>query len=306
MVNTLLLSSCKHTISLSTDDKKLYNYFKKSTIPKIIIPGFSFEHEKQNVEGKIVHISKLMVPHWNEKNREFKMGGKFEKNINPPELAFIALKLFDRIYQEHGEYCIKSSCAVRNNEALLFISQEGYGKTSVCLKLCAEEGYHFLSNERTVLKKINGKFKIIGGTDYITTTIASLNDNFPHLKKHVKFQTGKEWYDRVELGLAEELGLQKYNKHPNLRAIIFVNTTSSKNSIRKINFPDSLITLYREFSKMILGEVIVNNFSSILPSFDNELLSLKRLEFIKDLVKKVPIYEVGGNLTQVIDLLLKI
>jgi len=151
------------------------------------------------------------------------------------------------------------------------------GKTSLAM-LCANKGYHFISDERTLIK---GK-KIVGGISYI--------------------KLRKEWQKNKKL-INSQVHFRIKNKSK-IKAFIYPTITNGSFIATKWDANKAFWHLAEDFSRLIRGgSKFINHFTELAPSLDTEKLSKNRLKFVKKLSSEIPIYHLKGTHEDIIKFL---
>lgn len=212
--------------------------------------------------------------------------------LNYPKITIFPLKdhrglvsacdyLLERARQEKlGIYSLNSSSVQKDGKAVVFFGgATNLGKKSSALELAAK-GFELFSDEKTLL---NLKEK----------TLYSGPKSLALRKKILREKTGfsNEFQSFKECSC----------KYPNLSLIILPHLDHGlEDPIKyKLKEKDAFWHLNKELTRRIRGDTkFVGNFCYPLQSIDNEILSLERVNSIKELVKTVPVYYFQGNLNQ--------
>jgi len=192
--------------------------------------------------------------------------------------------LLERSRQEKlGVYSLNSSSVQKEGEAIIFFGgSTNLGKTSSALEL-AINGFELFSDEKTLLD-LNNK-QLYSGSKSIALRKKVLQKKLKSKREFLEFDESSCPQPNISMMILPHLdhGLEKPISY-------------------QLNQMDAFWHLNKELARRIRGDTkFIGNFQYSLQSIDNEELSLKRVEAIKNLTQITPIYYFQGSLNQLTD-----
>ncbi|WP_240479716.1 hypothetical protein [Paenibacillus wynnii] len=115
-----------------------------------------------------------------------------EVDVRHEELVYIELirDLILKNEENHGVTVLHAACAYKNDQATLIIGPKGAGKSTMLLELVSNNGYLFMSGDKTFLWAEQGKIMASGWPDYPHLGLGTLS-------KHPELVSAFHLSDRI-------------------------------------------------------------------------------------------------------------
>lgn len=293
----LLLSSLDKTIRLKLDSKDLYEYFKSHDYVEETIPSFSASEKggiadfdvivEQSSRNKISLDAdrKICIVHVN-----------IEK-LYRPDLVYLLLLIFTKLHEENGTYLVHAAAVNYHDKGVLLPGVPGSGKTGVAFGLLRRGG-KYISNDRALIKLVDGVPFIVGGTSAMHVRIPTIKE---FLKRDIALPEGidhKDWNSKILLSAKElsQLGVEQ-GKAAEITAIVFpkIIMGSEETKMARQETDKGMLSLYGLLSEHI--RAAGNMFITAdwpFPCLDNEVLAKKRIEMVHRLLDYSKIFSATG------------
>lgn len=212
--------------------------------------------------------------------------------------AFLVLLnvLIKRDMQEHGMYILHASGVVKDNRVIMFFGSSGSGKTATALHLGLGRKAAFLSNGSSVVLFDGKKCKVIGtyktGIKIRKSTLTQYDKN---LSDNI-FGSSSDGngYDEKKVLSPEQLNMidgEKLLNDDNDIELYIIQLDNMDQTLRYSTDYDYKVSmlLYEDLARELdCAEVFVNIDGQLIyvPSFDNEELYKKRVDFINYFMKE--------------------
>lgn len=210
---------------------------------------------------------------------------RFNSRLSTRDIVVVGEYLLERARQENsGLYTVSSACAAKEGLAVTFYGgATNLGKTSSMMTLVERCGFHFISDEKTLLNLQNGK--VAGGSFSVPTRKKRIRQLF------FKGKVVNEYEEFVQVAHPQKAALMVYpHLDHGLKKPIFY----------KWKPLDFFWLLTRDLSHEIRGGIrLVDNFNFLLPSIDTEELTSLRTARTKEFCNAVSCFYFQGSLDQV-------
>jgi hypothetical protein len=207
-----------------------------------------------------------------------------------------------------------SSVSFGNKTALFFAPSEG-GKTTTAMALCQKFRCLLRSNDASVLKIIDDVPQMLRGDTFLNVRYNGLEAYSKTIYKDKVNKINNEnnpWYEKMSLPL-DELNIMTDKGIKTITHIFFVKldtlidggsiTFFDKNtSDVKNNWFKHRMQIHQNIGGTIRGTDLIpignsgNLLPIVIPSLDEDVFSLKRIDFINDLFRLCDIYQLRGQL----------
>lgn len=172
------------------------------------------------------------------------------------------------------------------------------------LELVLNHNADYVSNNRTCICQKNGQAFIIGGTEVISLRIQDVY-RYPQLKKY------RNSCKKVSFNPEIAFSIQDVRICPNsspipLNFICLIKIDGTSQEFLKIDNFSAIIHLYNNASLTSWGECLLFDGKTCSPRFETSYLAQKRLDIIKFLVKKYPVYSIRGSKNFICEKILEI
>lgn len=196
-------------------------------------------------------------------------------------------QIFQPFINQLDMFTVPASAICLGKKAILFLTDYWQGKTSCALyTLKKHEEVSLISGSRIVAKGL----KIISGARFISLMDKNIN-NFTFVEKLKPVQ-------KIETRTYFDLGEYDYSSCE-IVGVIVPQINEGGKDVHLIPNQESQWYLFNKISNLIRGEALLFNGKEPSPSFDTTELSKKRLNFVNNLIKYVPVIYVSGNLERI-------
>jgi hypothetical protein len=274
---SLSIRSCSVGINLKGDKRLIYAAITSPVYRKIIT--------SPKLDKPCSKYPTLVV----RKSRKFRLVegyplAKYWGN-SPEDVITIAKHMLERIKQEHGIYTIHGSAVSKNDEGVVLFGWKNTGKTSTAIYLVKNKGFEFVSDGQM---SINEKGEIIG-------RITEFEDLYNKLKKLYKIEN------------INNLKIESEDKKPKISLLVYPQIAPTNEVINWGNSPTSIFHLYEQLSIEIRGlyASYINNFSRPLCSLDTVNLAIRRIAFVKRLLKQTKVLQIRGSVKFIAEEIIK-
>lgn len=286
----IVINSNKSSILLSTYSQKLADEIMDKNIINSIIPNAKLSiSSNSHVDFQINHLK-------SNKNevklfkKRLDIRSKTDDALTGFQIGFILQAIFEKLYQETNSYGIHAAAICKNEKCILLMGDAYSGKSSLALRLCKENNFEFVGDERCIIQ-YNKKLRVLSGNSLLVLRKDFLSKNYSYLKLDNRTNLGNAriFVNSTDLKL-------KLNKKPvTINAIIRVNIGKLTKTTILSQF-DSTLLLFRALTYQIRSiNTPLVNFDYVLPSLDNQKLSEKRLKMSKKVSESVPTFEIHGS-----------
>lgn len=285
-------------------------------IERCVSPYYEMEeyHGGKFDKEFIVLVSDVPQIIWKEEQGTLLLMTKAMSEDLYKAIAVLLNVLIKRVMQEKGMYVLHASSVVIDNRVILMFGSSGSGKTAMALNLGCKKGIAFLSNGSSVVKYEGDSFSVVGtyktGIKIRKSTLKQYNTTLCN-QIFGKSQDENDFDKKVVL-LPEQMGMingEKELRDNNIIELYIIQLDKIHPKIKQnkeYNYKVSM-QLYEDLTREIDGaEVYVNIDGTPLfvPSFDNEILFKKRVEFINRFMRDHFEGTVMGGLNEVSDKLI--
>ncbi len=298
-----ILSIMEKRINFYTDSKLCISALKSGekvlkTIPcEIKHIGF-FTIVEENKDLIVYTNSNTKSVKINQINNLAFLTGK-EEELFFPDLVYLALCMFARIFQEENKYFLQASTVKYDDEnSLMFIGDPGSGKTTTSYLLAKNTGGSLVSNDN-VLVGYDSTFKTYRGTHLVQMRLGAIKLFCKELLPNLNIpQTDKNEWD-IKIYIDELLKNMNFNfsNESNVKKIYFLNSVPNANAtIRQREQIDKLLLMYEHLTKQIRStRYALTSFDTPIPSFEIEEYLGRRYDLAKKISENIPIYEAKGD-----------
>ena len=279
-------------ISLSSNANfDVVSSIRSSKPAKIFIPGIRVENFKDHLDFEIEHIQSINPSIKKVKNKIF-IYDNWKDHI-PTYIYFFLYKIFDYLYQKKKMISFHSSAISFDNKGILLVGETGDGKTNTMLESVLNHNAGYLSNNRTTLQRRKGEIFITGGTNVVSLRVQDVY-RYPQLKKYITSNETFSFNPEIAFNI-QDIGIQPESLPIPLNFICLVKIDGTSQEFLKVDSFSSIIHLYNNASLTSWGECLLFDGKTCSPRFESSLLAQRRLDFIKFLVKKYPVYSIRGS-----------
>ncbi len=276
-------------IKLSSNKKDIEKYFSQSFFPAVHLPEYCLVNKKKGGDFYVnVRIGKNNFL-WVDISKK-KLYYEVKKcDWDPNNLVFLILSILERLSEEKRDstYLVHSAAVSKNDKNVVIFGRDCCGKTIIMKYLCELFNFKFISNERTIMN-FKDRTIIYGGTKNVSALKTHFNDY---------------------ILLSQELSLEKiifqakdfYNveKNPSKNKVVLFVYPILDNSINKVEELSewkATTVLYEEITKVIRGSsYLSHNYLLPFPNLDGKKLSIKRIQFVKNLIKSHKFLSIRGT-----------
>ena len=297
----ITIISNKQKIELATCSKKLAEDLIQGDVLNSIIPIEKITTERSSsVNFKITHIKSNRNKVIFLKNKLTIQTASYEE-LTAFQIGFVIQAIFEKLCQINSAYGLHAACISKNGNALLLMGDAYSGKSSMALKLCRENNFEIVGDERCILAyKNNGTFALAGNK-----TLVLRKDFLQKTYPGLSFNGNKLGDTRLFLR-PEKLKIKSNHSPVQVKAIFRINV-GKFNRCNIIDAFDSTLFLFRAFSYQIRGiNTPLISLDYVLQSLDNQQISSKRLKVAKNISEHIPMYEIHGSQKYLVANILKI
>jgi len=222
-------------------------------------------------------------------------------------LLYAALPFIELQRQDHGFVTIHAAAVSFNGKAVLILGKEGSGKTIAALNLCKSYGGKLIGNDLVVIGSPDGDNNIImrSGTKFLHLRYESIHRNIPELLYLFPEKNEDSWLRKVIIH-PPDAGIDLCFDEVPLSNVFLVHVDETKENL-SVKSADTLVNrlyLNENFSRYIRGACVTLfgeklHYLGYVPSFDSELLFLKRTNIMELLFTKYSMKFVSGSLEKV-------
>jgi len=251
---------------------------------KIKVEGYS---GKLDFMAEYIPLARIVPGPEHDARLDVRSGAEFTLQINYPsalmqsgndvEIIAMAEHILERARQEKGTYCLHASSASFAGKGVLFMGAiPDIGKTSLAMR-SGEQGHRFISDEKTLLSGLN----IVGGINTI--------------------KMRKAWQQKYGRGLVSASSMYDTATTAQASAIVVPYIDNGKTEVTVWPKDKAFWHLQEELSRKIRGvSRLTDNFQTLAPSLDTDLLARKRISYARHLAESIPVYAIRGTPEQII------
>ncbi len=224
-------------------------------------------------------------------------------------LLYAAFPFIELQRQQHGFVTVHAAAVMLGSNAVLILGKEGSGKTTTALGLCRSHGGRLIGNDLVVIgsEDKNGKIVIHGGTKFLSLRYESIQRNMPDLLHLFPEKKEDPWLRKV-LVHPPRANIELCTEEMFLGSVFLVHVDETKNDLF-VKSADTLVNrlyLNENFSRYIRGTCMALldeklHYLGYVPSFDSEMLFVKRAKIMESLLVEHSMWFVSGPLGKVVD-----
>lgn len=274
-INFIVSGLC---VCITTNDEFVVAYFSSNIFLNHILPGYSFNQNKNSVALHIYVINYSRKPGvlWFGKSLIVRYHS-IHQEIH--HLAYLVLYGIQQVLQKNNRYCLHSASIVLDKIGYLIVGESGAGKTTAVLEAEKLVNSKIYSDDNTVITIRDGKGFLSFGNSVIFAN-QPYDSRFTfnvQLKKYIL-----------------ENPYVYYNEIP-VRGIFFISPHCRDGL--KSGYSQKL--LRRLFDLTSLHITATGYFCDeegfVYPSKDTQKIALKRLNDMKDFLKNITVIEILGS-----------
>ena len=281
-----------------------------------MIPGFSVDRVEGDGERLVILENEDSGLYFDEQKRTVYLFGGTTDFVDGQAIAWVSSWLMERQRQERSLFTMHSSAVTMSGKGVLLLGHSGAGKTSIMLNLCQKYGASVVSNDLTVVRHDFGskRISLVEGTKEIRLRLASVEQNFPSLKKYFASRDSSAWESKIVVH-PEDIGLTSEQGQPQITSIFEVHLDSKGTDgllVRQEEQVPIRYRLYEDMARIVRGSAISvfdsrHQFLGYMPSLDSENIHAKRVACIEEMVDGVGVVSVsGGNIEEITEAIFSI
>jgi len=228
----------------------------------------------------------------------FLLRGLYDETQMSLDFAMILSRYLERCLNEEGKYSIHSSCVSVGNRAFLLAGHAGAGKTTTAAAChLRRKEIAVLSGDRTVIEGTH----VIAGTTVLSFKAGSKYDYNTLLSKGRLLSPDAVIAGQTIVPMPWEGNLKSYE----LAAIFIVSIGGGEPTIKRLLDAEQFLHVYGHFS------FFANSFPTIvfgqlapLPDTSIEYGQERRILFVKELLKHIPVIHLSGDVEERVESLL--
>lgn len=296
----MIFESALKTINIQSNSCNLNKSCSSDKLSKILLPNLLIKDSNYKCDFNLYHIQSIEKKIVIEDNVIY-LFDCWSKDSIPGYVYFFIYKIFDYLYSLSNFYALHASCVEINGLATLFIGNPGSGKTSSAINMCLMKGYSLLSNNRTIVTIKNGELYIIAGTYNISIRNKDLHRYKQFLTNTCNYQQSETGFSLLEpKDLRIKYKTASLEKPVKVKNIIKVDIGNRENTWETITNFNAQIILNENISKTQWGECLLFDNSSISPKLTTDKEDQKRLNFVNRILEILPVYNVTGDIENLI------
>lgn len=226
--------------------------------------------------------------------------------LTPASIIHIGYVMIEKQQAERGSIICHSACVAKEGKSILLLGRSGSGKTTVSLKLCIDNEFSLVSNDRTIIDFSDGKqLKATEGTKFLLLREESIRRNLPELLYLFPNTEKDSWENKIKI-IPSKLGINIENNVVPIAKVYKLHVDNEQGKLNVIagDNPVNRMFLNEVFSMGIRGVYTTfcdKNFKACgyVPSFDTENTYLKRCSIIEEVVSSCQMEYISGNLNDV-------
>ena len=285
--------SANNAINVFSNNKKIIEFLGARQFNSEFIPSYSYnkkisESPKHSVFVETINRGSETI-NISKNSSHIKA---YEKKLYLPDMTFLLLALFSKIYAENDALMIHSCALEHKRRGFLIIGDQGDGKKELALA-AAMNGFKIVSCENTIVNLVDDEWpRVIDGTKTMHVNANGVIGN--KIIGELPIQDGKQMINEQDF---EKIGIEQAET-VGINYVIYAKiiTGSNVSSAKQLLWPDNVLRLYKSTGNYLSGtdNIFLSN-GKPFPNLEDKKLREARLSILEDICQYSLHFEVYGD-----------